>query len=389
MRDTDFEAWLERWYRKADGEPLDPRSRSGMQSNAGRVERVLGDLDDAWARDRGRALLARLQYSREDGARGRPPPSGVRIDGDVYNVLATMRRSAVLYFEFCSAWPKGAPSPAAPAPSAASVPARPTVAAPVPKAAWPLWPEPSTEDLLPLARTLARFARLLHPRVVEAIVAVNEARRAGWASALLDRGVDSDAYLWDLGPCAFPGVRRHTGSRETAEFHGHREADGRPTGALATDDNHYPKVIWSFVFRGKTFQNYGPPGYALAHLADHKDYGNRGSAEIGLADAGPRSIPGLFTSPTNTAYLPTSLLRPTDHAAAVRNLLLRRAQHLYRPVAHLFPPPYVIPDGQSEVWSLDAFDWAEPVGTTEHVARFLDARRQAMEKLLALGAEPA
>ena len=158
-----------------------------------------------------------------------------------------------------------------------------------------------------------------------------------------------------------------------------------PAGALATDDNHYPKVLWSFVFRGKTFQNYGTVGYSLAHLADHKDYGNRTSSEVESGDAGPRSIPGLFTSPTNTVYLPTSLLRPTDHAAPVRNLLLRRAQHLYRPVAHLFPPPYTVPDGPTDAWSLGAFEWAEPVGTTDHVARFLDVRRDAMSKLLSTG----
>jgi len=348
VRDIDFDAWLERWYRKADGEPLDRTTRQSRTSAVGRLERAFGDLDGHWKKDRGATVLRELRYSRADGAHGRSPPAGVRIDGDVYNGIATLRRSAVLYFEFCAAWRKGESAPIGVAPRASSSEPRAKRATSKPKSEWPVWPEPSPDDILPLAKTLARFARFLDPRVVEAVVADNATHRASWADALRERGVDPSAYLWELGPCAFPGVRRHTGSRETAEFHGHREAGGRPAGALATDDNHYPKVLWSFVFRGKTFQNYGPVGYSLAHLADHKDYGNRTSSEVESGDAGPRSIPGLFTSPTNTVYLPTSLLRPTDHAAPVRNLLLRRAQHLYRPVAHLFPPPYTVPEGPSD-----------------------------------------
>lgn len=389
MREIDFSDWLDRWYRKLDGQPLDPRSQGSMRSVADRVERGLGDLDAHWERDRGRSVLERLTYGRDAALRGRPPAHGIRITGDPYSVTASMRRAAVLYFEFCAAWPRGFSSPAGVAPSAAPPKPLPQPGGSTPKAAWPVWPEPSHEDILPLARTLARFARFLHPRIVEAIVADNESRRAGWTAALRERGVDPAAYLWDLGPCAFPGVRRHTGGRETAEFHGHREAEGRPMGALVTDDNHYPKVLWSFIFRGKTFQNYGPVGYSLAHLADHKDYGNRVSWELGPVDAGPRSLPGLFTSPTNTAYLPTSLIRPTDHAAPLRNLLLRRAQHLYRPVAHLLPPPYTVPDGPTDAWSLGAFDWADPVGTTEHVAKFLHVRGETMNRLLATGEGPA
>ena len=384
MREREFEAWLARSYRTPDGDPMDTRTVGSRFSGTRRVEKALGDLDAHWARDRGRSVLAKLRYSREDAGRGIPPRHGIRIDGDPYSGTATLRRSAVLYFEFCSVWPAGQAAPVVgetpPAPAAAGTRVGRRGSG---RAAWPTWPEPTDDDLLVLARAVARHARFLHPDVVAAIVEDNERHRENWAKQLEARGVDAASYLWPRSPCAFPGVRRYAGSREIAEFHGHREAEGAMIGALALDDNTYPKHVWSWILRGRPFQQFGPAGYALAHLADHKEFGNRAGEEFGrgAADADTPRF-GLFTCPTNTAYLPVSLLRPTDHARPLRNLLMRRAHADYAPVAGVLPAPLTIGPAPGPAWELDQFVWAEPVGGPEFLDAFLCYRGEEMARLL-------
>lgn len=383
MREREFEIWLARSYRTRDGDPMDPGTVGSRFSGATRLEKALGDLDAHWARDRGRSVVAKLRYSREDAGRGVAPRHAIQIRGDPYTGTATLRRSAVLYFEFCSAWPAGQVAPAVgetPLVPAGNAPTRRRGSG---RAAWPTWPEPNDDDLLALARAVARHARFLHPDVVAAIVEDNERHREDWTKQLAARGVDAAGYLWPRGPCAFPGVRRYAGSREIAEFHGHREATGNLAGALALDDNTYPKHVWSWILRGRPFQQFGPAGYALAHLADHKELGNRADAEFGrgAADA-DAPLFGLFTCPTNTAYLPVSLLRPTDHARHLRNLLMRRAEAIYAPAAELLPAPLAVGPASGPAWELGQFHWAEPVGGREFLDVFLRYREEAMARIL-------
>lgn len=250
--------------------------------------------------------------------------------------------------------------------------------------AWPQWDIPKERDLLRLARITIPYVRFLHPDIVKAVADDNEQQRDKWEAGLRQHGVDPATYIWERSACAFPGVRRHAGSNEIALHSGRMVTEQRPANALILDDNHYPKIVWSFVFRGRTFQNRGPEGYSLAHLADHKHYKNRGYEEFdnrGEATGIP-ALFGLFTSVANTVYLPTGLIRPTDFDFALRNVLQRRAEELYKDCCNVLPPRLSIRAAQSEDWALDDFEWSEPVGTLEHVSAFLSHRNAEMNKLL-------
>ena len=123
------------------------------------------------------------------------------------------------------------------------------------------------------------------------------------------------------------------------------QLDSAQLGALALDDNDYPKQIWSFLFRGKKFSKFGPEGYSLAHLADHKEYNNRFAQDFEVAELESRNrfLYGLYTCPTNTVYIPSSLIKPTDFAGTIRGLLMRRAEDLYGGFCNLLPDFLRIP----------------------------------------------
>jgi hypothetical protein len=97
---------------------------------------------------------------------------------------------------------------------------------------------------------------------------------------------------------------------------------------------------------------------------------------------GATGLPGLFTSAANAAYVPTAYLRPTDFSPVLRNLLQRRASELYGSFCRLLPGGLGIRDAVSPEWETSAFVWAAPVGTTMHVASFLEFRRLQLEQLL-------
>jgi hypothetical protein len=255
-----------------------------------------------------------------------------------------------------------------------------------PRLDWPDFGRLADEEILELARLTTRHICFLHPDIVRKLVEDNERRRDEWRQRLAERGVNPDLYLWPGSSCVFPGVRRYAGSDEIASFRKQKEFDSRPGDALSLDDNSYPKQIWSFVFLGKKFGNFGPEGYALAHLIDHKEYKNRLLKECDSDHVSGAISPlfGLFTSPTNTIYIPTGLMRPTDFSFPLRNLIQRKSQALYGDFCNLLPEHLPFKDGGSDRWALDAFDWREPVGTLDHVRAFLDFRHQEMERLFAL-----
>jgi hypothetical protein len=236
-----------------------------------------------------------------------------------------------------------------------------------------------------MAHLVVPFVRFLSPEVVQAVVEDNEQHRAAWIEALQAKQIDPIAYLWDKSPCAFPGVRRYAGSREIAAYRGHTHLDEpQSIHALALDDNDYPKQLWSFVFRGVQFSKFGPEGYALAHLADHKDHGNRVGQDFEVTEGGqtPRTLFGLYTCPSNTVYIPLSLIKPTDFVGTIRALLVRRAQDLYGTLCNILPPFLRIPENSSPEWNVNEFKWSDPVGTMKHIPSFLDFRRVRLEKLI-------
>lgn len=138
------------------------------------------------------------------------------------------------------------------------------------------------------------------------------------------------------------------------------------------------------MFRGKPFQKSGPSGYSLAHLVDHKNYGNRGQDELdNYGDNGSTlTYFGLYTCVGNTVYMPNALIRPTDFSFLLRNLIQRRANALYGDFCQLLPPHLSFKLNHVDAWSVGAFEWCEPVGTPDHVRAFLSYRRNAIEKLL-------
>jgi len=236
--------------------------------------------------------------------------------------------------------------------------------------------------MLALARAVTPLVRFLHPDVVRAVVDDNRRHASAWRAALAARGVAADGYLWDDGATAFPGVRRHAGASEIQHFRSGQRTD--LAGALRLDDNTYPKHIWSFTLRGRPFQNFGPTGYELAHLVDHKVYKHRGMEElIGPVAAvlGASGLPGLFTSAANAAFVPTAYLRPTDFSGVLRNLLQRRAAELYGHFCRLLPGGLHIRNAVSPEWDTSAFTWSAPVGTTEHLTAFLGFRRTELQRL--------
>lgn len=362
------------------------RAQASRVSNCRTVERSEGDLDLHFERDGMELLLQRLAYSKEEARAGKPLRHGVPIDGDKYTGTATLRHAVTLYKQF-RAGNEGHMTRPTDLP-----PPKPGRTARILPSGWPAWPQPSEADVLQLARVALPLVRYLHPDIVRAVVEDTAQHREEWSRALLARGIDPEIYLWEGSPCVFPGVRRYAGSREVAAYRGHTPLKAEvPPDALRLDDNDYPKQLWSFVFQGVKFAKHGPEGYSLAHLADHKRHGNRASTEFERTSPSEPTPPlfGLYTSAANTVYVPCNMIRPTDFAGALRNLLLRRSQSLYGSFCRLLPAGFSIPAASSETWELDRFTWADPVGTSANIRKFLAFRRAEMARILEPSPAPA
>jgi hypothetical protein len=378
MLEKQFKSWLLDKYL--------PGTADTRFNNCEKIERHHGDLDWHYSQDRMESLRGCLTYTRGDERAERRNPSKIPLDGcDLHNNLAMYRHALKLYREFRGAHGAKPPEIAGPRPTPAAEPQsdRP--------ASWPQWNLPSETDLWQLARITIPHIRFLQPDIVRAIVDDNKTRSAKWANALAARDIDSSLYLWERTSCTFPGVRRYAGRTEIAEHRGRTTSTAELPNALAIDDNSYPKEIWSFVFRGRRFANSGPTGYALAHLADHKVYKNRADSEFDTDEQSSvtKATFGLYTSVSNTAYIPASLIRPTDFSPTLRNLIQRKSQDLYGSFCNILPPPASIRNCEAAEWSLAAFDWGEPVGTLDHVPAFLTYRQQEMERLFSARNAPA
>ena len=365
MKESAFRIWLQ-VERGLNGGTVGSR-----MNNCRRVERHEGDLDAHYDADEMDGLLQRLN----PGA----PEHGIPISGDVYSGTATLKNAVKLYRDFR----KGGGRTVA---SGHTSETRQRQRRKIPRSRprWPAWPQPEDGDLLELARAMAPYVRFLDPAIVRAVVEDNRRVGRAWSASLEALGIDPGIYLWDGSPCAFPGVRRYAGSTEIAVFRKRAESGEAPTQCLSLDDNDYPKHLWSFIFTGKPFRKRGPEGYQLAHLFDHKEYGNRWRDEL---DAPPGVeepvLPyGLFTSAANSVYAPGAFLRPTDLSPKLRSLIQRRAQQLYGEICRLVPPPLSVKPSEEPGWAVDNFRWNVPVGGMERVADFLEFRRARIGELI-------
>lgn len=377
MREDAFRSWLSsnRSYGRA--------TINSRVSNCKTVEGCEGDLDEHFDQDRLRGLVEKLTYSKADERQNRPARHQIPINGNVYTGTATLRSAVSLYKQFRENWVEGSPITSA---TVKKTRVRNSRAAKSSKGGtWPTWNQPGSDEVLALAHATAPFVQFLSPAIVQAVVEDNEQHRIEWTKALQERRIDPAAYLWERSSCAFPGVRRYAGSREIAAHRGHAQLDeSQSVSALALDDNDYPKQIWSFVFRGAQFSKFGPADCALAHLADHKDHGNRFATDFEVTDTGddPQALFGLYTCPTNTVYTPVRLIKPTDFVGTIRALLVRRAQELYGSFCEILPPFLRIPEPSSSDWNVSEFKWSDPVGTTEHVRSFLTFRSDRLNRLI-------
>ena len=373
MREAEFEVWLD--VRRG----LNTRTVGSRISNCRRVEAFEGNLDDQYDTDGLAGLIERLTYSREDARHRRNPKHKVPIDGDIYNGTAALKSAVGLYRDFRSDGGGTANS------TVASAKRRPQVRrVRRPGAHWPVWPQPSAEDLLDLARAMAPFVRFLAPDIVGAVAEDNRLMGPEWSSRLRALGIDPDIYLWEGSPCAFPGIRRYAGSEEQAVLRKRAAPRAAPPQCLDLDDNDYPKHLWAFVFTGKPFRKQGPEGYQLAHLFDHKEHENRWRNELELPPQAEEPAPlyGLFTSAANSVYAPGAFLRPTDFSSNLRSLIQRRALQLYDDICRIVPPPLKVKDWGDPNWATDKFPWSAPVGGMDHIPAFLDFRCQRMTELI-------
>ena len=290
-----FEKWLN------TVKELDARTIGSRIRNCKRVERFEGDLQSQFDTDGLSSLMERLTYSTEDARCRREPKHSVPINGDVRTGTATLKAAVGLYRDYRKSNNVGFGVDIQGQPTRRQASRRQTATR-----HWPDWPQPSEETLLEFARALAPLVRFIEPDIVAAVAEDNRRFRTEWSLRFREYGIDPEIYVWKGSPCAFPGVRRHAGSKEISAFRRQSTPDNLPPQCLAIDDNDHPKHLWAFVFTGKPFRKKGPDGYQLGHLMDHKDYGNRWREELNIIDGAyePSPLFGLFTSAAKRSVLP-------------------------------------------------------------------------------------
>jgi len=344
---------------------------SSRLSNCKRVELYEGDLDSHFFTDQGHALINKLSYSIDDQRNNRKAKHSIPISGDLYNGSATLKQAVKLYFDFKSG----------------TIAEEKTISTDKTllkklESKWPIWDSPSDDELYELVNLSAKYIKFLNVDIVKALVDDNNKHKNEWIEILQMNEINPEIYLWENSPCAFPGVRRYSGSKEIASFRKHIKLTNSDFhNAIKLDDNDFPKHIWSFTFRGKLFQKKGPANYSLAHLADHKEYKNRLFSEFTTQFKDKKhELFGLFTCPTNTVYIPTSLIRPTDFSPTIRKLLISKANALYGNVCNLLPSWVRIDSNQIDKWHHTNFQWSEPVGQIENMKLFLDYRNKTLRQ---------
>lgn len=250
-----------------------------------------------------------------------------------------------------------------------------------PDTPFPPWDIPTDKEIMEIAKLIAKYTKFIDPTIVREIVNSNEQNRANWSSLLNSKNINPNLYLWENCSTTYPGIRRHAGTKETNNVKEQKRDEPLEGDALEIDDNDYPKQLWAYILTGKTFRKKGPKGYQMAHLADHKVYKNRCKDElITKIDQPEKAYFGLFTAPTNTVYIPASLLRPTDFSYSLRLLLLHKARKLYGDFCNILPPAYELPVSPNE-WHPDNFEWCSTVGNLSAVSTFLEQRKAKIDQM--------
>lgn len=367
MRTEEFREWLkEQGYK-----PNVANARVGNCLTACYYE---GDLDMLYSKDECQDLLNRLCYSTKDEKNNAPVRHRIPINGNKRTGSATLKQALGLYIRFRNNDSF----------SVRSTQHRTTYNfSHVPSVSdWPTWELPTDEDCYQLAKVTTKYIKFLNPEIISRIVKENEKLASTYYFKLQSKGIDPELYIWEKSACCFPGIRRYAGSTEIAA-HRKRTEISTIEDALLLDDNDYPKQIWSFVFRDKQFSKYGPSGYSLAHLIDHKKDKNRMDEEFVFIDNHVFKNPfyGLYTCASNSVYIPNNLMKPTDFNGAIRNLLVRKAESLYGNYCNLVPSYVKTKEPSDSKWDIENFEWADPVGSTDNLDDFFLFRDKRMNEI--------
>ncbi|NVD45199.1 hypothetical protein HUV48_09220 [Altererythrobacter sp. HHU K3-1] len=93
MTENEFKKWMA-------GEGLALSSISTRISDLRRVERHFGDLDTAYDKDGCATIFEKLSYTAADQTAGKPNPSGIEIEGSLYEGLSGYKSSLAAYVRF-------------------------------------------------------------------------------------------------------------------------------------------------------------------------------------------------------------------------------------------------------------------------------------------------
>jgi hypothetical protein len=374
MLEKEFKNWLSNKY--------DSEGTIYLRiKNCKTVFKYEGDLDDYYEKDFCKTIISNLTYSTDDERHNRQPRHKIPMNGNIRKGTATYKQAVKLYIEFKKDMENGVVFPSC---QPLKTPKKPEKAKKTTQSDWPTWELPLEDESYQLAQVATKYIRFLNPKIIKAVTLDNIEHYNEWNDLLSVNNVKPDLYLWEMSPCCFPGVRRHAGGKEVAYFRKQIELNkSEIQNALKLDGNTFPKQIWSFIFRGKQIGKYGPVDYSLAHLFDHKESKNRIADELEFINENKSSEPyfGLFTCPSNTVYIPNSLLKPTDFNLLFRRLLFQKAESLYKDYCNILPPFIKIPKFEDEKWNIENFKWGECVGNTDNVSAFLSFRNDFMKNI--------
>jgi len=374
MLEDEFYSWLLKKYNNQEG------VAKSRKTNCLTVCKYEGDLDIHFEKDSCHTVIDKLSYSIEDESHKRQPRHKIPINGNIRNGSATLKQAVKLYVDFRKSKKDDIIIENPPIVKKDRVITKTNN-----HSNWSKWELPTEDEIYQLAKIMTRYIRFLNPDIIKAIVENNEDHYEEWRKLLLLHNINPDLYLWELSPCCFPGIRRYAGKKEIAYFGKQTKMNtSEIPNALKLDDNDFPKQIWSFIFRGKRFSKSGPDAYSLAHLFDHKKSKNRMKDELEFINGNDYLEPyfGLYTCPTNTVYIPNSLLKPTDFNSTLRKLLFKKAEALYKDYCNILPPFIKIPNFDNEKWYIKNFQWNECVGTIDNINLFLEYRNSYMETII-------
>ncbi|GAA4355992.1 hypothetical protein GCM10023185_19360 [Hymenobacter saemangeumensis] len=156
-----------------------------------------------------------------------------------------------------------------------------------------------------------------------------------WCAVLKKADVDREFYLWHGTACAYPGIRRKVGKNDESG------ATGKQNLSLDKSGNQMGHRPWELLHHtGADFRRMRQ-GYELVHLFPHKADEWKKLLPLlpdEIQEAIPaewhtrlkvHGLPGLFSNPANTCFLPSALVRPTDGQSLLRQVLWKQAMRLY------------------------------------------------------------